>query len=107
MGLSSMLRLVPVFRRSFGITLGACAMAIDTPTIIAPVREARTMTHTINRRPASGRRYRYDGMYDGLACGAGAGSGAAAGAQDRGPPAALGLSGAGGAELPPRRTDRR
>jgi branched-chain amino acid transport system substrate-binding protein len=25
-------------------------MAIDTPTIIVPVREARTMTHTINRR---------------------------------------------------------
>jgi branched-chain amino acid transport system substrate-binding protein len=24
-------------------------MAIDTPTIIAPVREARTMTHTVNR----------------------------------------------------------
>src|SRR5256885_13309384 len=52
MGLSSMLRLVPyLMRRSSRITvMAACAMAIDTPTIIAPVREARTMTHRINRR---------------------------------------------------------
>src|SRR5215470_14246405 len=30
--------------------MGACAMAIDTPTIVAPVREARTMTLPMNRR---------------------------------------------------------
>src|SRR5499426_2989526 len=49
MGLSSMLGLAPVscHRAPFG---GACVMPIETPTIIASVREARTMTKTITRR---------------------------------------------------------
>src|SRR5215470_8277290 len=52
MGLSSMLGLVSVSRAAFQVTSvgGACAMPVDTPTIIASVRKARTMIERIDRR---------------------------------------------------------
>src|SRR5881628_170007 len=49
MGLSSMLGLAPYLAPA-PLYNGACAVATDTPTIMASVREARTMTHRIDRR---------------------------------------------------------